>query len=52
MVAVTPDNGRVVEIAVLREGRSTLTVAEGSVSRTVTVNAVQRAGVWQVDISQ
>jgi hypothetical protein len=52
MVAVTPDNGREVEIAVLREGRSTLTVAEGSVSRTVTVNAVQRDGVWQVDISQ
>lgn len=52
MVAVTPDRGREVEVAVLREGRSTLTVTEGDVSKTVTVNAVQRAGVWQVDISQ
>jgi hypothetical protein len=52
MVAVTPDRGREVEISVLREGRSTLTVAEGDAGRTVTVNAVQRDGVWQVDISQ
>ena len=52
MVAVTPDRGREVEITVLREGRSTLTVAEDGVSKTLTVNAVQRSGVWRVDISQ
>jgi hypothetical protein len=52
MVAVTPDQGREVEIAVLREGRSTLTVSEGGVNKTVTVNAVERAGSWQIDISQ
>jgi hypothetical protein len=52
MVAVTPDRGSQVEIAVLREGRSTLTVAEGDVSKTLTVNAVHRDGVWRVDISQ
>ena len=52
MVAVTPDRGAQVEIAVLREGRSSLTVAEGGVSRTLTVNAVQQAGVWRVDITQ
>jgi hypothetical protein len=37
---------------VLREGRSTLTVAAGGVHKTLTVNAVQRDGVWRVDISQ
>jgi hypothetical protein len=52
MVAVTPDRGREVEITVLREGRSTLTVADDGVSKTLTVNAVQRSGVWRVDISQ
>jgi hypothetical protein len=52
MVAVTPDRGGEVEIAVLREGRSTLTVAEGSARETLTVNAVQQAGVWRVDISK
>jgi hypothetical protein len=52
MVAVTPDRGREVEIAVLREGRSTLTVEEGGVHRTVTVTAVHRSGVWEVDISR
>lgn len=52
MVAVTPDRGREVEIAVLREGRSTLTVEEGGVHSTVTVTAVHRSGVWEIDISR
>jgi hypothetical protein len=52
MVAVTPDRGSEVEIAVLREGRSTLTVAEDGVSKTLMVNAVHRDGVWRVEIAQ
>lgn len=52
MVAVTPDAGGEIEIVVLREGRSTLTVAGGGARRTLTLSAVQRDGVWRVDISQ
>jgi hypothetical protein len=52
MVAVTPDHGSEVEIVVLREGRSTLTVTEGGARKRLTVKAVQQAGVWRVDISR
>jgi hypothetical protein len=52
MVAVSPDEGRQVEITVLRPGQSKLTVSEGGALRTLTVKAARQANVWRVDISQ
>lgn len=52
MVAVSREQGRQVEITVLRTGQSRLVVSEGGARKTLTVKADQQADVWQVEISQ
>jgi hypothetical protein len=41
-----------VEITVLKEGQSDLTVTSGGVSKKLTVKAVRQQGSLRVDISQ
>jgi hypothetical protein len=52
MVAFAPDRGGEVEIVVLREGRSTITVSQGGMRRTLAVSAAQHDGLWRVDLSR
>ena len=52
IVQVSPTRGEKVEITILKEGKTDLTVTTGSVSKIMTVKAVSQEGVLQVDISQ
>jgi hypothetical protein len=51
-VAVAPAQGRQVEIAVSRPGRSTLTVVAGGDATVLTVDAVHAEGRWFVTFSE
>jgi hypothetical protein len=52
LVKVSPAQGAKVEITVLKEGQSDLTVTSGGVSKKLTVKAVGQDGSLRVDISQ
>jgi hypothetical protein len=52
LVKVSPAQGAKVEITVLKEGQSDLTVTSGAVSKKLTVKTVRREGALRVDISQ
>ena len=52
MVAVSREQGRQVEITVLRPGQSRLVVSEAGAVKTLMVKADQQADLWQVEISQ
>ena len=52
LVKVSPAQGAKVEITVLKEGQSDLTVTSGGVSKKLTVKAVRQQGSLRVDISQ
>ena len=52
MVHVSPAQGSQVEITVLQEGQTDLTVAHSKVSKKLTVKSVRQNGVLRVDISQ
>lgn len=52
VLAVSRDQGRQVELTVLRPGESELTVSEGGATKTLLVRAEQQADRWQVEITQ
>jgi hypothetical protein len=52
LVQVSPSQGNAVEITILKEGQSDLTVTSGRVSKKLTVKAVRQHGGLRVDISQ
>ncbi len=52
MVRVSPAQGNQVEITVLQEGQTDLTVTHGKVSKKLTVKSTRQNGVLRVDISQ
>jgi hypothetical protein len=52
MVQVSPAQGNKVEITVLQEGQTDLTVAYGKVSKKLTVKSTRQNGVLRVDITQ
>ena len=52
MVQLSSVQGNKVEITVLQEGQTDLTVAYGKVSKKLTVKSVRQNGVLRVDISQ
>lgn len=52
LVKVSPPQGNSVELTILKEGQSDLTVTAGGVSKKLSIKAVRLQGSLQVDISQ
>ena len=52
MVQVSPARGQQVQITVLKEGQTDLTVAHEKISKKLTVKSVRQNGVLRVDIYQ
>lgn len=52
MVTVTPSQGDHVKITVRRPGQTHLRLAQGDVSKELTLKAVRQNGVWRVDVAQ
>jgi hypothetical protein len=52
MVQVSPARGQQVQITVLKEGQTDLTVVHEEISKKLTVKSVRQNGVLRVDITQ
>ncbi len=51
MVSITPNEGRMVTISVLKPGQSDVVVTAGNVSQKLSVTSLQEDGVWSIEIS-